>query len=360
MSRVELESFSKSFLLFFGSLSILIAVLFYLNYTKKIQTLDETLFAQMRVCSFDLKCEQFQIDFVKHYKQNLFTLYKDENGLSSYYPIPSSQEYIMILSFSKEQYENELKLLKSDALFQFITVFGVVFILSMLFSFYALYPLRNALLLTQEFIKDILHDYNTPLASLRLNSSMLKQEIGENEKVNRIEQSVENILNLQQNLHSYLHNHENQNEEFNLKNLLENHLHLLEKNYPSLTFKLEVQSTILRTNKKALSRILQNILTNAAKYNKKNGSITIVYEQRSSNLNITDTGKGIKNPQRIFERFYKEQERGIGIGLHIVKKLCEELGIRLSVKSVLNEGSTFTLNLSGLTLNKHSLATITL
>jgi len=54
LSKVELESFLKSFLLFFISLGTLLGILFYLNYQKDVQTLDEQLFSQMRVCSFDL------------------------------------------------------------------------------------------------------------------------------------------------------------------------------------------------------------------------------------------------------------------------------------------------------------------
>ena len=88
----------------------------------------------------------------------------------------------MSIEFSIEQYNKALGNLKKEALFNFFSILSVIFILSIIFSIYALYPLRNALLLTQEFIKDILHDFNTPIASLRLNSSMLKREIGNNKK----------------------------------------------------------------------------------------------------------------------------------------------------------------------------------
>ncbi|MDY0117425.1 MAG: HAMP domain-containing sensor histidine kinase [Sulfurimonadaceae bacterium] len=326
------------------------ATLFYINYTKDVQTLDETLFSQMRICSFDLKCEQFTLNFIPHGEEKFYTLYKDKRGLSSYYPIPDSQKFVMLLNFSDTQYTYELKILKSESLWKFSAIVGVIFLLSVLFSIYALYPLRNALLLTQEFIKDILHDFNTPLASLRLNSSMLKEEIGENQKIERIEQSVKNILSLQEHLNSYLHNHTLQKEKFELKDLLNEHRVMLEKNYPNIKFEIDIDSTKLHTNKKAFTRIIDNLLSNAAKYNKPKGFINIVYENKK--LKIIDTGKGIKNPKKIFNRFYKEQERGIGIGLHIVKKLCEELGIKISVESVLNEGTTFTLNVQKLTLDK--------
>lgn len=351
MNRVETESFLKSFTLFFTSLGILAAILFYLNYTKEVQTLDESLFSQMRLCSYDLKCEQFKIDFIALKNEKLHTLYKDENGLTSYYPIPQSTKSIMLFNFSSEQYNRELDKLKTQELWKFSSVLGIILLLSILFSFYALYPLRNALILTQEFIKDILHDFNTPLSSLRLNTSMLKKEIGKNEKINRIEQSVENILSLQQHLRSYLHNHTMQKEEFDLKSTIQNQLNVLGKNYPQIKFNLNIDEMSILTNKEAFIRIIDNLLTNASKYNKQSGSVDIIYDSKTKNLNITDTGKGIKNPGKIFDRFYKEQERGIGIGLHIVKKLCEELHIKISVTSILNQGSTFTLDLSKLTLH---------
>ena len=345
MSRVELESFLKSFLLFFSSLGVLIATLFYINYTKEVQTLDEKILSEMRVCSFDLRCDQFKIDFISFKEQKLYTLYKDDSGLTSYYPIPNSDKNILSFKLNQTKYNAELQKLQKDALANFFIYLGVILILSILFSIYALYPLRNALLLTQEFIKDILHDFNTPLASLRLNTSMLKREIGPNEKIARVEQSVENILNLQEHLKSYLHNFTMQQESFSLKKMIETQVRSIEKNYPSVTLHIDVTDVKIDTNKEAFVRIIENLLTNACKYNKTNGSVTIIYNQDEKSLKIQDTGKGIKNPTRIFERFYKEQERGIGIGLHIVKKLCDELGISITLESELNKGSTFTLSL---------------
>ncbi len=303
----------------------------------------------MRVCSLTLKCEQFKIDFIKPTKETLYTLYKSEDGLSSYYPIPNSQQYIMSLEFNAQKYEKELQKLRNRAIWNFSITLSVIFALSVIFSFYALYPLRNALVLTQEFIKDILHDFNTPLASLRLNSSMLKKEIGENEKVTRIEQSVQNILNLQLHLRSYLHNHAMQKEKFDLHSIIKEQLHMLEKNYPKIDFHIDIAPTALVTNKEAFTRIVNNLISNAAKYNKQNGFVNIVYEKKS--LKIIDNGKGIKKPKRIFDRFYKEQDRGVGIGLHIVKKLCDELDIKISVQSALDEGTQFTLDLSKITLD---------
>lgn len=350
MSKVEIESFFKSFILFFGSLGTLIAALFYINFTQETKVVDDTLFSEMRLCSYDLQCEKFYIDFIPHKDEELYKLYKDDKGLSSYYPIPGSTKNIISFNFNSDKYADEINRLKKSALFEFAAVLAIVFILSIIFSIYALYPLKNALLLTQEFIKDILHDFNTPLSSLRLNSSMLKREIGENEKVSRIEQSVESILSLQEHLRSYLQNHSSQKEKLDLKKIIQEKVSLLEKNYPQIDFHIDIDRLDVITNKEAISRIIDNLLSNAAKYNKPKGSVTISYSIKNNSLIISDTGKGIKNPKKIFERFYKEQDRGIGIGLHIVKKLCDELNIKISVESALNEGSSFSLKLSELTL----------
>ena len=345
MSRVEIESFIKSFVLFSTSLGLLMTTLFYLNYTKDIQTLDETLFSEMRLCSYDLKCEQFVIDFVPIQKQVNYTLYKEDDGLSSYFPIPEANNFVMKIHLQQQQYQEKLLTLRHEAYWYLSGTLLVVVLLSILFSLYALYPLRNALTLTQEFIKDILHDFNTPLGALRLNSAMLKKEIGENKKLDRIEQSVQNVLDLQENLRAYLHNHQQQQEKFLLKPLIQERITLLEKSYSHIHFIVNIEEVVLLTNKAAFTRIIDNLLSNASKYNRTNGSVTLRYDIDHASLQIIDTGKGIKNPKRIFERFYKEQERGIGIGLHIVKKLCDELNINIRVESQLHSGSIFTLSL---------------
>lgn len=346
MSKVELESFLKSFLLFFSSLSVLISTLFYLNYIKEIKTIDENLFSQMRVCSFDLKCENFTIDFTPIKDQELYTLYKDQDGLHSYFPINEADTYYLTLHFEENRYKEEIQKINSELLILFLITIGIIFILSILFSIYVLYPLRTALLLTQEFIKDILHDFNTPLSVLRLNSFMLKREIGEDEKVLRIEQGIENILNLQENLKAYLFDYQQLQENVDVEKLINERVSLIQRNYLDITFIVDIKDLKIDTNLNAFTRICDNIITNAAKYNKKSGKISVIYNKEIDTLSFIDTGKGIKNPSKVFNRFYKEQERGIGIGLHIVKKLCDELNIKIDIKSELNIGTNFSLKLT--------------
>ena len=349
MKKVEKEALLKGFFLFFLSQTLLVGALFLLNYQKEMQTLNESIFSKMRLCSFSLQCDAFKLDFTPVKEHELYKLYKDKNGLSAYFSIPNSTKNSLKVSFSKHKYEQKLTVLKQKLLFDFCIVLLIIAVLSLVFALYALYPLKKALHVTEEFIKDILHDFNTPLSTLRLNVSMLKSEFGENSKINRIENAVQNILNLQANLRSYLHSHAGQKEQFNLSEFLNERVDLLRSNYKGITFIIGDMDVKIYTNRAAFTRIIDNLLSNAAKYNKQDGKIEMSYNH--GKLSIADNGKGIQNPKKVFERFYKEQARGIGIGLHIVKKLCEELDIDISLKSEVNKGTTFFLTLQSLTIH---------
>ena len=87
-------------------------------------------------------------------------------------------------------------------------------------------------------------------------------------------------------------------------------------------------------NKQAFERIVYNLLSNACKYNINDGTIKITLNK--TRLSIRNRSYGVRHPEKVFERFYKESERGLGIGLHIVDKLCQTLYIE---KKFLLEGT---------------------
>ena len=346
MKNVEVEAFSKSFLLFFVSIGTLLGIVFYLNYQRELQHFDEKLLTKMHLCSYSLDCKEFEIGFEPKDLDKCYVLFKRKEEVSSLYPIEDSGDFCLKLSLTSDAYHKKMHYLHEDLRTRVLLTLLGTFFLSILFSFYTLHPLRNALRLTREFIKDILHDFNTPIATMRLNLSLLKKEIGTNKKISRIERSIENILGLEENLRNYLQFEASEKEPFNLLELIEERVHMIEQNYPHLKYEINIDKhIILETLKKNFIRIVDNIIVNASKYNKPHGSVLVRYNLEEHNLYFEDTGKGIKNPKRIFERFYKEHERGLGIGLHIVKKLSDILGIKLEVKTVLEEGTTIIVNL---------------
>ena len=348
MKHAEIESFRKSFLVFFLSLAILSGFLAYFEYLKEKQSLEITLFNQMKLCSFDLKCSEFEFEFVPLQSSKLYTLTSEPKGLYALFTIPKNDTYALKLRFTQKHYTQRLHQIQITVIKYYLGAIVAIGILSFLFSFYALYPLRKALKLTEEFSRDILHDLNTPLSSLRLNVSRLKVPQSETKKVERIEYSIQAITSLSNNLRSYLDGHELQQENIELSSLLQDRLSIVERLYPDITFHLEKSSLVVHANRDALIRIFDNLLSNAAKYNNPQGSVWI--DISSTIIVIRDNGKGIKNTAKIFDRFYKEHERGLGIGLHIVKKLCDTMHISIYVKSTLGSGSLFALNFQALIL----------
>jgi signal transduction histidine kinase/CheY-like chemotaxis protein len=110
----------------------------------------------------------------------------------------------------------------------------------------------------------------------------------------------------------------------------------------------------VRSDEKFLRQILLNVLSNAIKYtNEGHVKLTVTYRNQVVEFNVIDTGIGIETSE--FERIFSPFERvktagaanvpGIGIGLSIVRFLCELLGGDISVTSVLGEGSCFTIRL---------------
>ena len=107
----------------------------------------------------------------------------------------------------------------------------------------------------------------------------------------------------------------------------------------------------IKADNTRIKQILLNILSNAIKYNKKNGSITIehqIIDKNKLRINIKDTGLGIADDKQInmFTPFFRvnannSSAEGTGIGLTISKKLIEIMNGSINFVSKIGKGSTF-------------------
>ena len=296
----------------------------------------------MHVCNYTMECSQFSYDFVEKDRSKLNELF-DDNGLQSYFPIPTSEKYYMKISYPKKRYHEDVRKIRNSLWIKFILATFLLFGIALFFTFYSLRPIRKALHLNDEFIKDILHDFNTPIASMVLNIKMFKEENGEDMFIKRISQGINNIMLLQNNLKSFLEHSPSQNTQIDIAKLVHERLQIMQESYPKLTFSYEKNNDLIRiSNKEILTRIFDNLLSNASKYNKPRGEVKVII--KGTSILFQDTGKGIQNIDKVMQRYYKEQERGLGLGLHIVQKLIDELNIEMHITSEVGVGSTFTLD----------------
>ncbi len=155
-------------------------------------------------------------------------------------------------------------------------------------------------------------------------------------------------------------------EPFDLYELLENSITVLAPKAEETGIRLEMKKTHLQHrrligNPLHLKRILVNIIDNAVKYNRPNGSVFVTAEEISFTeglaeyqFMIEDTGIGIGEEfkKHIFEEFTQEDKgartdyNGVGLGMSIVKKMVEQMGGTIDVESQIGKGSVFCVTLS--------------
>jgi len=306
----------------------------------------QNLYKTMQVCSYTMKCTQFTFAFSEKNKNKLNELY-DNSDLYAFFTIPKSEKFNIKISYPKQNFQNDMKKIERILWIKFIIATLLLFGIALFFTFYSLKPIRKALKLNDEFIKDILHDFNTPITSMILNMQMFQEEKGEDPYIQRVSHSVDTIVLLQNNLKSFLHHSPSQNTKVDIAALGKKRLDAMQNIYPKLTFTFKQYNPLVRiTNDDLLTRILDNLLSNAAKYNKIKGEVTLTIFDDT--LIIQDTGKGINDIDKVLERYYKEQDRGLGLGLHIVQKLTNELNIGMMIESEVAVGTKFTLYFSDL------------
>ncbi|MCH8902680.1 MAG: PAS domain S-box protein [Bacteroidetes bacterium] len=114
------------------------------------------------------------------------------------------------------------------------------------------------------------------------------------------------------------------------------------------------QTKKLKTDRKLLTSILQNIIDNSVKYQNMSSknprvSIKIVDHNNGIKIEIADNGLGIEDDlkEKVFDMFFRGniESKGTGLGLYIVKNSVEKLGGRIEMDSEIHVGTTFKLYL---------------
>ncbi len=209
-------------------------------------------------------------------------------------------------------------------------------------------PIQLKRIQLDNFIKDSTHELNTPITALMLSVNSPKLQSPKN--LERIKLSAKRVAEIHKDL-SYLMLDESKAlivEELCLNKLLKeelSYLSLLAEKKQVLISLHENNQIYFKIDEESFRRLVHNLINNAIKYNKPNGRINIMLDKRT--MRIEDTGIGIpkKNQSAIYERFYRasDQVGGFGLGLNIVYKVCEAYNIKISFKSKVDEGTTFSL-----------------
>lgn len=212
-----------------------------------------------------------------------------------------------------------------------------------------------------EFISNITHEMNTPLTSIRgyaewLNHGTLNEEQSQRaakiilEQSNRLSNLIACIINYNQIEHDSLPAYE-----VDLTKAIEEMLVVLEPSIAqsNLTLHRDIaRNVIVLSRHERIAEVVGNILRNAIKYNKDGGEIFVrLTDGEHPVLVIRDTGIGIapENQEKIFSRFFTVDKShsgkhgGFGLGLAVVKKICDKSDWKLEFTSELDVGTSFTV-----------------
>ena len=219
--------------------------------------------------------------------------------------------------------------------------------------------------LRQDFVSNVSHEFKAPLSVIENSGTILmKRDLSEKDRLKyaknvsdaskRLAVMITNILKL--------NNLETQkiftrNDKINLPEQLKEEILLFEQVWNEKNIDIDIASedtVIIMGDRELLSLMWSNLLSNAFKFTPRNGSVRVEITGDAENVyvSVSDTGEGIpeEKQQRIFEKFYQcdtsHVTAGNGLGLALVKTIADIFGYRITVKSTVGKGSTFTVCLS--------------
>lgn len=233
-----------------------------------------------------------------------------------------------------------------------LSIVIVIYFLSLFFLRRFALPYERVNRQLDNFIKDTVHEINTPLTIINTNVDLYNMKQGENKYFNRIKAASKTLGNVYNDM-DYLIKNENINFEqdrINLSEFVQERIDYFDEvaRQKAILIESHVHSDImLLFNISQLQRIVDNNISNAIKYSRESNKIIITLKSTQNGeieLSFEDFGIGIEKPNKIFERYYREDrdKGGFGIGLNIVKAIIDRVGIRLDIKSEYKHGSTFT------------------
>ena len=238
----------------------------------------------------------------------------------------------------------------------FFALFVILGILLMLFLFSLLLlknfsvPFEKMNQQLDNFIKDSMHEINTPLSIINLNSDLSIHKYGENKYLKRIKSASKTLATIYDDM-DYLIKQgrvKQSKSQLDFSEFIKSRVDYFQEvsTLKNITISTEISPNISYFfSKVKLQRIVDNTISNAIKYSYDNKPIEVIVTEDSNHIlfSVKDYGMGIENVDKIFSRYYREDETkgGFGIGLNIVKDIIDEENIKLDIQSTLKKGSCF-------------------
>ena len=226
--------------------------------------------------------------------------------------------------------------LKKQLLFFNLFVLAFTVLIALILGKMFLKPMRDSLNSLENFIRDATHEMNTPISVILTNIEMLKMKNIDFKELRRIEFSAKRLEKIFKDLSFIRLNHKRKKEivNLNVKDIICERIEIFTTLIEQKNLKIikNCENFIIKSDKEDIVRLIDNLLSNAIKYAPFNSEISI--ELKNAVLIIKNQGQ-IKNIKKVTSKFYRENqnEGGFGLGLYIVKKICQVYGFKFKINN---------------------------
>ena len=379
LTSSEKKSFFSFLALYLGSsfILMLIALFFYYQNEKTLyldlvksnmqnivsKVSNEIIISHMLDSEFDkniyLNNQNYKISFYDKDKNLLFgnldeklnfeqNFYNDEEKLIIVDSSTVGHLGIWYIALKDNSLKEKISNLKLNIFLIFLIFYTIIAIVSWSLAKLFLKPIKNERERLNNFIKDTTHELNTPISAIIMScedDNLTKKQL------DRIKFSAKRVSEIYKDLtYIFLGNIEKKSlDKIDLSKVIKEEIINFEPMIARkrLKINLNIEEFFYEINKDDFIRLFNNLFSNAIKYNKTDGNIDIILQNRE--LIIKDSGIGISKDKikDIFNRYYRatNQSGGFGLGLNIVNMICKTYNIKIDVQSSENIGSTFTLKL---------------
>jgi signal transduction histidine kinase len=207
----------------------------------------------------------------------------------------------------------------------------------------------------QEFTANASHELRTPLTGIRTTCELIQTDPLVPEKTRVRVAMIDNAaVQMTERMEALLllarERKQEEVEKVDLRRCVEEaaHGYREEMARKGLTFEIAIdEGAIVELDRKALQLVLVNLIKNAVRYTE-HGHIRVSFE--ANRVTVSDSGIGIapEHQPQLFERYFRADKKpeGLGLGLAIVRRICEDFGWKIEVQSHPGAGSAFSVRLA--------------
>lgn len=293
---------------------------------------------------------------------------KDTNGILRFEEKEFDGHYFIVYFPTKRNELTEISTPDTSYWLPLLAVIGFI----LLFFGYALTIIFKQKRLSEvktDFINNMTHELKTPISTIGLSSeTLLREDFSKDperlqryagiiyKENKRLENQVERVLNIakmdkeQIKLNYSI---------FDIHDLIHEAADVFEFNQSetggAIQLDLQASNSLLKADEVHVGNVIHNLIDNAIKYCEQEPNITIRTKNVGNTLqfSIEDNGIGIRKEsfKMIFDKFYRvstgniHNVKGFGLGLYYVKLIIDSHQGKISVKSQLGQGTTFTVSL---------------